>query len=61
MKRKKRLVKGIESLHRQIEIHKEKLREAMKEGNEELVRYYEKDLVRVENEEKKKKEHLNKE
>lgn len=58
MKREKRLKKGIESLQEQIQIHKDKLRKAMKEGNEELVEYYEKDLTRLENEEKKKKEHL---
>ena len=54
MKRKKRLKKGIESLQKQIEIHKEKLKKAIEEGDEDLSRYYEKDLTRLETEEKKK-------
>jgi phage shock protein A len=58
MKRKKRLKKGIESLHEQVEIHKEKLREAIEEGNEELAGYYKKDLARLEGEERKKREQL---
>ena len=60
MKRKKRLEKGIESLQRQVEIHKKKLREALEEGNAELAKYYEKDLSRLESEEKKKREKLEK-
>jgi phage shock protein A len=60
MKRKKRLEKGIESLKKQVEIHKEKLKQAIEEGNEELARYYIKDLARLENEEKKKEEFLEK-
>ncbi len=58
MKRKKRLKRGIESLEEQIEIHKEKLREASEDGNEELVQCYEKDLVRLEKEKDNKKRHL---
>ena len=58
MKREKRLKKGIESLHLQIQIHKERLNKAGQEGNEELVEYYKKDLTRLENEEKKKKDKL---
>lgn len=60
MKRKKRLKKGIESLQEQVEIHKDKLKEAVEEGSKDLARYYEKDLARLENEEKKKREQLEK-
>lgn len=60
MKRKRRLKRGIESLQEQVEIHREKLKEAVNEGNEDLARYYEKDLARLENEEKKKKEQFEK-
>ncbi len=54
MKRKKRLEKGIESLETQIAIHKEKLKEAVEEGDEDLIRYYEKDIEHFEQEKKKK-------
>ena len=60
MKRKKRLAKGIESLKKQVEIHKDKLKKAIEDGSEELARYYVKDLARLENEEKKKREFLEK-
>ena len=60
MKRKKRLAKGIESLQEQIEIHKEKLREAIEEGDEDLASYYEKDISRLEGEKEKKKEYMRK-
>jgi len=40
-KRKKRLKKGIESLKEQIELHKEKRRQALEEGKLELANYYE--------------------
>jgi len=60
MNRKKRLAKGIESIHEQIEIHKAKLKEAVEEENEDLIEYYKKDLKRLENEEEKKKEKLKK-
>jgi len=60
MKRKKRLEKGIKSLKLQIEIHKEKLKKAIEEGEEELVGYYEKDIARLEGEEKKKEKQLEK-
>ena len=53
MKRKKRLEKGIESLEEQIKIHEGKKRSAEESGNEELVRYYEKE---IEAKEKTKKE-----
>ncbi|MEN9626399.1 MAG: hypothetical protein RL557_727 [archaeon] len=60
MKRKKRLEKGIKSLQEQIKIHKEKLEDAKGKGNEDLTRYYEKDIQRLENEEKKKHEQFEK-
>ena len=58
MKRKKRLEKGIESLTKQIAIHKHKLKQAAVGGDEDLVRYYEKDILRLEIEAKKKKHQL---
>ena len=60
MKRKKRLEKGIESLKEQVKIHKEKLKKAIAESDEDLARYYEKDVARLENEEKKKEDQLEK-
>jgi len=54
MKRKKRLKKGIESIKEQIAIHKSKLEEAREEGNEELARYYEKEIPNLEKEEQRK-------
>ncbi|MEK6871544.1 MAG: hypothetical protein AABX16_01440 [Nanoarchaeota archaeon] len=56
MKRQKRLEKGIESLQKQIEIHKDKLNKAKEDGNEDLVKYYEKDITNLENEKNKKRE-----
>lgn len=56
MKRKKRLKKGIESIIKQVAIHKAKLEEARREGNEELARYYEKEIPSLEKEEKRKEE-----
>ena len=55
MNRKKRLKKGIESLEKQIDIHKDKLKEAVSDGNEELAVYYEKDIERLYKEKEKKK------
>ena len=60
MKRKKRLAKGIESLKKQIGVHEEKLKEAREKGNEDLTRYYEKEIKRFENTKEKKEEHLKK-
>ncbi|MBI2045724.1 hypothetical protein HYT23_06705 [Candidatus Pacearchaeota archaeon] len=60
MKRKKRLARGIESLKKQVEIHKGKLGKVIEEGNEELARYYIKDIFRLEIEERKKEEKLKK-
>ena len=51
--RKKRLKKGIASMEAQIEIHQDKKKQAEESGNEELMRYYEKE---IEAREKTKKE-----
>lgn len=48
MSGKKRAKKGIESLEKQIQIHKEKLRKAQAEGNIGLVNYYEKEIEHFE-------------
>ena len=53
--RKKRLERGIKSLENQIIIHQEKLSNAEKEGNKELVDYYIKEIQKF-NDNKKKKE-----
>jgi len=50
--REKRLVKGIDSLEKQIVFHKEKLKEAETANMEELVRYYKKEIANL----KKRKE-----
>ncbi|MDO8517504.1 MAG: hypothetical protein Q7S33_05260 [Nanoarchaeota archaeon] len=42
--RKKRLKKGISSLQKQVELHEEKKKQAEEENNEDLVRYYEKEI-----------------
>jgi len=60
VKRKKRLKKGIESIEKQIDIHGEKLKEAVGRGDDELVSYYKKELIMLEKEEDKKKEQLKK-
>jgi hypothetical protein len=39
--RKKRLKKGIESLKKQIEFHREKQKQAEESGDEDLVDYFE--------------------
>lgn len=44
VKRKKRLLKGISSLENQIEIHRKKLKQAQKEGEVDLEKYYEKEI-----------------
>jgi len=44
MSGKKRAKKGIESIEKQIEIHKGKLRKAEGEGNVGLMKYYEKEI-----------------
>ena len=60
MKRKKRLAKGIESLKDQITIHEEKLKKAIEDTDVDLIEYYQKDITRLFNEEKKKKDQLGK-
>jgi hypothetical protein len=60
VKRKKRLIKGIESLKRQIEIHKNKRDKARKSKNEELERYYEKEIKSKQESLENKKDILNK-
>jgi len=54
------LEKGIESVEEQIKVHKEKLKEAEEEGQEELVTYYHKDISRLERQKEQKKEKLEK-
>lgn len=58
MKRKKRLEKGIESLEEQKIIHLHKREEAEELGEEELVRYYDKEIEKFEKEKVKKEEKL---
>ena len=55
MKRKKRIVKGIESLEKQRKIHEEKKAMAKREGKQELAEYYEKELEKFEKEVLKKR------
>ena len=43
--RKKRLQKGIDSLEKQIKLHKEKLRKAEQQDNIELADYYRKEIA----------------
>ncbi|MEK6824374.1 MAG: hypothetical protein AABX12_05505 [Nanoarchaeota archaeon] len=47
-KRKKRLERGIRSIKNQIELHKEKRERAETEENEELTRYYDKEIKALE-------------
>lgn len=42
--RNKRLKKGIDSLNKQISIHKEKMKTAEEENNEDLAGYYKKEI-----------------
>ena len=56
MNRKKRTKKGIESIEKEIKIHKEKLQKAIDEGNEELTGYYIKDIERLDKQLEKKKD-----
>ena len=58
--RKKRLKKGIESLNEQIRIHEEKRKKAEKEGLDELVNYYNKEIISKEETMRKKKGILDK-
>ena len=54
VKREKRLKKGIESLKEQKKIHEEKRKIAEELGEEELVRYYDKEIEKFEKERLKK-------
>jgi len=60
VKRKKRLKKGIESIKEQIELHKQKRKEAEEQGQEELVSYYDKEIEGMETQQEKKEEQLEK-
>ena len=55
--RKKRLMKGIESLEKQIQLHEEKLSKAEEEDNIELAGYYRKE-IEDKNRDKEEKERL---
>ncbi len=48
MSEKKRAKKGIDSLKKQVEIHKSKLAKAREEGNVGLAGYYEKEIEHFE-------------
>lgn len=48
VKREKRLLKGIESIEKQIEIHKEKLKHAREDNDGYLERYYDKEIESLE-------------
>jgi len=58
--RKKRLKKGIESIRKQIEEHKVKRENALKEGKLELAGYYDSEIAGFEKTEKNKEEKLEK-
>jgi len=58
--RKRRLKKGISSLETQIEIHKEKKKQAEIYGKEELVEYYDKEIKAKQRDKEKKEEMLRK-
>lgn len=56
---KKKYKKGIESIQKQIDIHKNvKLERALDEGNVELAQYYEKEIKRLEEQLLEKQEKL---
>ena len=57
-KREKRLRKGMGSLEEQKKIHEGKRKIAEELGEEELVRYYDKEIEKFENESIKKKDKL---
>ena len=59
VKRKKRLERGIKSLNKQIEIHKEKKEKAAEEGKLELEKYYAGEIEEFKRVREKKKGHLN--
>ena len=47
MSKRKRIRKGLESVRKQIELHKNKLENAIKEGKAELADYYKKEIERL--------------
>jgi len=55
-KREKRLEKGIESIKKQIELHREKMRKAIEEGKIELAEYYSKEIGNLGKEKEHKEE-----
>ena len=57
-KRKKRLEKGIASLERQKKLHEIKRKKAKELGQEELVRYYTKEIKNIEDRKKDRKDKL---
>lgn len=60
MNRKKRLEKSIESLEKEIELHKEKQAQAMADENSALERYYAVEVSGLNKTKKRKKEILDK-
>lgn len=54
----KRVKKGIESLEKQVEIHEEKLRQAIKDSRHDLAAYYEKEIRNKKKDLQKKKKQL---
>ena len=58
--RKNRLMKGVESLEKQLTLHKEKLEKPRKENKLELADYYEKEIWSKEKDKEKKKRLLKK-
>jgi hypothetical protein len=54
VKREKRLERGIASLEEQKKIHETKRKNAEDLGEEDLVRYYDKEIKKFENEKSKK-------
>jgi hypothetical protein len=57
-KRKKRLKKGIASLEKQLELHEKKKKLAEELGQEELIRYYTKEIEALKNRKKNREEKL---
>ncbi len=56
---KKRYKKGVESLKKEINLHRDvKLQKALGEGNIELAGYYEKEIKRLDDQLKEKEEKL---
>ena len=58
--RKKRLRKGIESITREIEIHKKKRKLALDEGKLELASYYDSEIKGLEKTKENKEDKLDK-